>query len=183
MAAMVAMAVRLTESSIFALASDEIKLETLPPGQAETNIIPKATLGEGLITKINRNVTAGNATNCENTPIIADLGFNTIFLNCLTFISRATPNIIKAMVMFIIRSPPLLKLSLTQSKISKLFFICASTLVTFPSVSSTLCLLVKYRSVPWLTLYVPCSTIFTTSCSLIPILRGETIRPFCSDLF
>ena len=45
-AASVAIAVRLTDKATFPLASEEIKLEILPPGQAATKIIPRPMVGE-----------------------------------------------------------------------------------------------------------------------------------------
>ena len=44
-ALIVAIAVRLTDKATFPLASDEIKLEIFPPGQAATRIMPNAIDG------------------------------------------------------------------------------------------------------------------------------------------
>lgn len=46
MASRVAIAVKLTDKATFALASDEMKLEILPPGHAATKIIPSAMVGD-----------------------------------------------------------------------------------------------------------------------------------------
>jgi len=46
-AAIVAMAVKVIERATFPFASDEMKFDMLPPGQAATSIIPIATLGVG----------------------------------------------------------------------------------------------------------------------------------------
>ena len=46
---MVVIVVRLTDNVIFDFEIDEIRLETFPPGQDDTSIIPKATGVEGLI--------------------------------------------------------------------------------------------------------------------------------------
>ena len=74
-AANVANAVKLTERATFAFANEEIKFEILPPGQAATRIIPIATLGDGLIITISKNVSAGKAINCEITPSKTDFGY------------------------------------------------------------------------------------------------------------
>lgn len=107
----VAMAVKLTESATFAFASDDIKLDIFPPGQDATSIIPIAMVGVIKFPKrMSRiNVTKGMAKNCEKNPIIVDFGFRAIFLKCSGFISRATPNIIKASVIFKTKRPSLEK--------------------------------------------------------------------------
>ena len=95
-----AKAVRLTESSMFALASAEMKLEILPPGHAEMRIIPMATEGGGFIRMTRTNVSAGNKKNWEKMPSRADFGCLMSFLKLSILISRATPNIMTASVIF-----------------------------------------------------------------------------------
>lgn len=98
----VAMAVRLTDKATLPFASDEIKLEILPPGHAATSIIPKAIVGviKFLNMSIIINVTAGRKKNWEKNPIIVALGLRATFLKCPGLISSATPNMIKARVRF-----------------------------------------------------------------------------------
>ena len=107
----VAIAVRLTESATFAFASEDIKLEILPPGQEATKIIPIAMVGViKFPNKMRRmNVTKGIAKNCEKNPIMVDFGFKAMSLKCWGFISRATPNIMKARVIFNTKRPSLEK--------------------------------------------------------------------------
>lgn len=56
----VVIAVILTDKATLPLASDDIKLEMFPPGQAATKNIPNAKLGKGRLTQINRIVTNGS---------------------------------------------------------------------------------------------------------------------------
>ena len=63
MASVLDIAVRLTDNAVFPLAIEAMKLEILPPGQAATNIIPKAKLGLSCTIKINRKVSAGRTIN------------------------------------------------------------------------------------------------------------------------
>lgn len=121
-AAMVAIAVRLTERATFPFAIAVIKFEMLPPGQAAIKIIPNATVGVGLSTRTNRKVTKGNRKNCEITPIRADFGFMNTSLKCWIFMSKATPNIIKAIVTFKANSPEGEKFNRTLSRTSKASF-------------------------------------------------------------
>jgi len=62
-------AVRVTDKATFPRASSEKKLEALPPGQADTRIIPSAMPWGGDQIKINTMVNAGNKTYCENNPV------------------------------------------------------------------------------------------------------------------
>ena len=71
----VAKAVKLTDNAAFPPAILLKKLDTFPPGQAAIIIIPKAKLGCGLMTKIAKNVNAGNKINCDKTPTKSILGF------------------------------------------------------------------------------------------------------------
>jgi len=59
----VAIAVRLTDSSTFALANDEIKFEILPPGHAAISIMAIAIDGGGFRIITSTNVNAGSKTN------------------------------------------------------------------------------------------------------------------------
>jgi len=49
---------------------------------------------------MSKNVRNGNMRNCEKTPINADMGFFNNLPKCSSLISRATPNITKAIAMF-----------------------------------------------------------------------------------
>jgi hypothetical protein len=80
-AARVAKAVKLTDNATLAFASDEIKFEIFPPGQAAIKIIPIATDGGGLRSSTNPKVSAGNRINCDPIPRSADLGLFRICLN------------------------------------------------------------------------------------------------------
>ena len=95
------MAVRLTESVTFERDIEEIKLETFPPGHADTRIIPKATavVGRKIIT--NKKVSAGRSTYCAITPNTTGLGLKISTLKCFGLMLSATPNMIKAMAIFI----------------------------------------------------------------------------------
>ena len=66
---------RLTERAIFPLARDERKLETFPPREAATKVMPKATVGGGFNTKIKKKVNAGNIKKLEINPGRNDFGF------------------------------------------------------------------------------------------------------------
>ena len=99
-AASVAKAVRLTESSILALASAEMKFEMFPPGQAEIRIIPMATEGGGFSRITSTKVRAGRSRNWERMPSRAGFGLFSSRLKFPTFISRATPNMMQARVTF-----------------------------------------------------------------------------------
>ena len=59
----VATADKLTDNATFAFATEDIKLETLPPGQEATINMPKAILGTGFINMINKKVTSGSKKN------------------------------------------------------------------------------------------------------------------------
>ncbi len=97
----VVMAVRLTDRVMFDFDMAEIKFDTLPPGQAATRIIPKATavLGRRIIT--NKKVSAGRRRYCATTPNKTGLGLNANILKCWGLMLSATPNMIKAMAIFI----------------------------------------------------------------------------------
>lgn len=75
-AKIVAIAVRLTDKATLAFEREEIKLEKFPPGQAATNIIPKAMVGVKKSFKITtiKKVRKGNTKNWDTTPITADFG-------------------------------------------------------------------------------------------------------------
>ncbi|NJO69537.1 MAG: amidohydrolase [Bacteroidetes bacterium] len=73
--------------------------------QGATNIIPKAIAGVGLRTRTRRNVTAGTRICCATKPVITDLGLVSIMRKLPGFISRATPNIISARIMFKKKNP------------------------------------------------------------------------------
>lgn len=96
----VAMAVSETESAILALETEEIKLETFPPGQAATRIIPKARAGWGLKSMTRSAVNAGNTMNCERVPIKTLLGFLLTCLKSRISIPKAMPNMIKPKQIF-----------------------------------------------------------------------------------
>jgi hypothetical protein len=102
-------AVRLTDRVIFDLEMEEIRLETLPPGQAATKIIPIATAVEGRRIITSKKVRAGSSTYCEMTPRITGLGFSASVLKCSGLILSATPNIINAMATFMMLTLPGLK--------------------------------------------------------------------------
>jgi len=59
----VAIAVILTDKAMLALAIEDIKFDILPPGQADTNIIPNATAGVGSIISIKIKVIKGSRKN------------------------------------------------------------------------------------------------------------------------
>jgi hypothetical protein len=94
---------------MLAFARAEMKFETLPPGQAERRIIPMATDGGGFSSITSAKVSAGSSRNCEKIPSRADFGLSKSRLKFETFISRATPNMMQASVMFMYSSPPSLK--------------------------------------------------------------------------
>lgn len=121
----VLMALRVTDSSIFPFESDDMKLEIFPPGQDATRIIPNATIGviTGESANATAKVTAGRAIHCSNTPRITDLGFLNTSLNVSSLIPSATPNIIKARIMFTIAIPPSPKFMVKEFKCSNCSFI------------------------------------------------------------
>jgi hypothetical protein len=96
----VVIAVRLTDKGTFAFDMEEIRLDTFPPGQAATNIIPSATDVLGLIIITNRNVSAGRRIYCAMTPSNTGLGRKSTLLKWYGLILNATPNMMKAMATF-----------------------------------------------------------------------------------
>jgi len=78
MAAVVEIAVRLTERATLPLAMELIKFEMFPPGHAATKIIPNATVGVGLSRSTNRKVRDGNKKVWLIKPTMAGLGFFTM---------------------------------------------------------------------------------------------------------
>jgi hypothetical protein len=122
-AAEVDIAVRLTDRATFPFAMELIKFEILPPGQAATKIIPKATVGVGLSIITIRNEKAGNRKVWLINPTMADFGFFIRSVKCSTLISSATPNMTKAKAIFKKSRPEGEKLSLTWSRISRELFI------------------------------------------------------------
>ena len=62
-------AVRLTESAVFARAKSAIRLDELPPGQQAIKIIPSAMLGCGFIMKHSKTVSKGRAMICVKRPV------------------------------------------------------------------------------------------------------------------
>ncbi len=118
MAATVEIAVRLTERATFPRAREVMKLETLPPGQAATIIIPIAILGRGSITSTNRKVSKGRTRNCETTPTMAGFGTLVRRRKSANLKSKATPNMITAKQRLSAQSDSLLKLSCTASMVS-----------------------------------------------------------------
>ena len=67
---------RLMDSATLPFPIEEKKLDTLPPGQAATNIIPSAKPGIGWISHTKINVKNGSNTNCEMIPVKVGLGFS-----------------------------------------------------------------------------------------------------------
>ena len=61
-------AVMLTDRAVLPWASQTRKLETLPPGQAATSIMPRATVGDGFRIRVNPKVAAGSKKNCAAKP-------------------------------------------------------------------------------------------------------------------
>ena len=59
----VANAVKLTDKAVLAFAIELMKLEMFPPGQEATKIIPRATVGVGLIKVTSKKVKNGNNRN------------------------------------------------------------------------------------------------------------------------
>jgi len=111
MAESVAKAVIVTDNAELPLASDDKKLDILPPGHDETNISPNATEGVGLIMSTNKNVSAGNTKNCDIYPITVGRGFLTTSLKSSNLMDRATPNMIIARAILRNNKLPWLKLS------------------------------------------------------------------------
>lgn len=62
-------AVNVTDNATLPRASSEKKLEALPPGQADTRIIPSAMPCGGDQIKINTMVSAGSSIYWENNPV------------------------------------------------------------------------------------------------------------------
>ena len=104
------MAVRHTDSSIFALASELMKLEILPPGQEATRIMPSAMVHEIhptlSISKASRNVSSGSRTSWQHTPRMTDLGFWKTSTKVCGLMPSATPYITKARTMLMVFMPP-----------------------------------------------------------------------------
>jgi hypothetical protein len=96
---------------VLPLALELIKLEILPPGQAATSIIPKATVAVKLRDIISKKVSAGKRINWANTPVKKDLGRLSTSLKCERLMSRATPNIINARAILRVCTPVAVKLS------------------------------------------------------------------------
>jgi hypothetical protein len=92
--------VKLIESAVLPLAKFVRKFETLPPGQAATKNIPKATLGGGCINKTKHQVKKGRRINWEHKPKKIPFGFLTKYLKSAIFNSKAIPNMIKAKARF-----------------------------------------------------------------------------------
>jgi len=120
MAAVVAMAVKVTESAALPLAKRLKKLEIFPPGQAATKNMPKAILGCGFISITNKKVKAGSKTNCDTTPRKAGLGCSTIRLKSFKLSSKATPNMTKPKLIF-------MKVRLSSEKFSSTSSILAAS--------------------------------------------------------
>jgi hypothetical protein len=62
-------AVSVTESATFPLASNEKKLDALPPGHAATRIIPNAIPEGGAHIRMSSMVNEGKRTYCERIPV------------------------------------------------------------------------------------------------------------------
>jgi hypothetical protein len=104
--------VKVKDNSTLPLAKEVIKLDTFPPGQAATKIIPRATLSVGFRKYTNTKVTAGKRINCDITPKIKALGFEIMALKLDISMPKAMPNIMIAKLMLRTCKPPALKLSL-----------------------------------------------------------------------
>ena len=91
-----------TDNSTLPFESEDMKFEIFPPGHDATSNIPIATIGviNGFSKIATRNVTAGSATHCNNTPKITDLGLCRRSLNVCSLIPKATPNITNAKMIF-----------------------------------------------------------------------------------
>lgn len=97
-------AVRLMESGTLALATLEIKFETLPPGHEATSIIPKATEGVKYDPKAKTatKVIAGNNKNWLDSPMITLRGLMIMSFIWSHLMPNATPNIINPIATFMI---------------------------------------------------------------------------------
>ena len=117
MARAVLMAVRLTDSSMLALESEEIKLEMFPPGQEATRIIPIAIVQVMLSPKAraSRKVNRGSSTIWHTKPRITDLGLVKTLMNIFGLMPRATPNITNASTMLMVFIPPAFSVTLMAS--------------------------------------------------------------------
>ena len=113
------MAVRLTERVMFDFEMEEMRLDTFPPGQAATKIIPMATEVEGRKRITNKKVSAGRSTYWAMTPNSAGLGLRISVLKCLGLMLNATPNMMNAMAIFIKLMLPSLKFNRTASSCSR----------------------------------------------------------------
>jgi hypothetical protein len=92
-----------------------MKFDMFPPGQEATRIIPKAILGDGFKTSINKKVNKGRAKNCDKNPAKIDLGNLNTCKKLVTLNCSATPNIIKPRDKFNIITFSALKFNLTSS--------------------------------------------------------------------
>ena len=112
-ASAVLIAVRDTESSTFALESEDMKLEMFPPGHEATSIIPSAIIGDIALPKpsARRKVNAGSSMNWQTIPRITDFGCLNTSANIFGLIPSATPYITKASTMFIVFIPPAFRLT------------------------------------------------------------------------
>ena len=130
----VVIAVREIDNATFPFDNDDKKFEILPPGHDAINIIPNAIIGviSGLSNNAIRNVTAGRANHCKNTPRAIDLGFLTTSIIVRGLILNATPNMTKARIIFTIIIPSSPKFIVKEFKdsncsfISLPMFICAN---------------------------------------------------------
>ena len=95
MARAVLMAVRDTDNSTFALDSDDMKLEMLPPGQEATRIMPSPIIGEIQLPsrQARQKVKAGSRTSWQPIPSRTDLGFLKTSTKMPGRMPKATPNI------------------------------------------------------------------------------------------
>ena len=91
----------LTETATLPRAIQVMMLEKLPPGQAATSIMPRASIGSMRSAQQARQVSAGSRTNCASRPITGALGSRTIRLKSSRRRSNETPNIITARMMLI----------------------------------------------------------------------------------
>ena len=118
MQAAVLNAVSDTDSSVFPLDSDVMKLEMFPPGHDATRIIPNAIIGDiqFLNVIVRRNVSAGRRINWQIIPNMTDLGFLMMSMNVLGLMPKATPNMTKASTMLIAFIPASFILTLIASR-------------------------------------------------------------------
>ena len=108
MARAVEMAVRLTDSSMFAFARDDMKLEMLPPGQEATRIMPRPIMGEihQLRRMASRQVKAGSRTSWHSMPSRTDFGLRNTSTKMPGLMPRATPNMTNARMILMVFIPP-----------------------------------------------------------------------------